>query len=52
MFSNYSFLFFIASDVMIAQESVGLALLLAVGLTVTEIYYQWRMSRLCNLDLD
>jgi len=52
MFSNYSFLFFIASIVVIAQESTGLALLLASGLTVIEIYYQWRMSRLCNLDLD
>jgi len=52
MFSNFSFLFFIASIIMIAQESTGLALLLASGLTITEIYYQYKMSRLCNLDLD
>lgn len=52
MFSNYSFLFFIASIIMIAQESTGLALLLAIGLTACELYYQWRMSRLCNSDLD
>jgi len=52
MFSNFSFLFFIASIIVIAQESEGLALLLACGLTAIEIYYQWRMSRLCNSDLD
>lgn len=52
MFSNYSFIFFIASIIMIAQESVGLAFFLASGLAIIEIYYQWRMARLCNLNKD
>ncbi len=46
MFTNYSFLFFIAAIVLISQESTGLAVLLSLGLTLTEVYYQWKIRQI------